>query len=63
MVVLGFTHLERPALEDVQKLEEKYGIILLAYEKPPEHAELNQDQIIQVQQLERKLGCRLIAYH
>jgi hypothetical protein len=62
MVALGFAHLEHPALKDLQEIEEKHGIVLLAYKKPPEHAALSQDQIIQIQQLERKLGCRLIAY-
>jgi hypothetical protein len=62
MVALGFAHLEHPVLKDLQEMEAKHGIILLAYEKPPEHAELTQDQLLQVQQLERKLRCRLIAY-
>jgi hypothetical protein len=62
MVTLGFAHLEHPALLDLQDIEKKHGIILLAYEKPPEHAALTQEQILQVQHLERKLGCRLIAY-
>jgi hypothetical protein len=62
MVTLGFAHLEHPALQGLQDLEKRHGIILLAYEKPPEPADLTQDQILQVQQLERKLSCRLIAY-
>jgi hypothetical protein len=62
MVTLGFAHLEETALRDVREMEKKHGIVLLAYEKPPEHAGLTQDQILAVQQLERKLGCRLIAY-
>jgi hypothetical protein len=62
MVVLGYAHLEPSVLEEVQDLEREYGIILLAFQKPPAPAELTQDQVIQIQQLERKLGCRLIAY-
>jgi hypothetical protein len=62
MVVLGFAHLDGPALENIQELEKKHALILLAYEKPPEPAPLTQDQILQVQQLERKMHCRLIAY-
>ncbi len=62
MVSLAFAHLEHPMVKEVQSLENKYGVILLAYEKPPEPADLTQDQIIEVQRFERKLGCRLIAY-
>jgi hypothetical protein len=62
MVALGFAHLEHPAIQDLRELEDKHGIVLLAYEKPLEIAKLTQDQIITVQQLERTLNCRLIAY-
>ncbi len=62
MVSLGFAHLENPALKDLRGLEEKYGIILLAYQKPLEPAELSQDQIVELQHLERKLKCRILAY-
>jgi hypothetical protein len=62
MTVLGFAHLDEPVLHDVRDLEKKHGIVLLAYEKPPEPADLTQDQLIQIQQLERTMGCRLIAY-
>jgi hypothetical protein len=62
MVVLGFAHIDDSALKDLQKMEKEYGIILLAYETPPEPAALTQDQIIQVQNLEKKIDCRLIAY-
>ncbi|MDD1677624.1 MAG: hypothetical protein LUO93_00375 [Methanomicrobiales archaeon] len=62
MAVIGYAHLEPPALKAVQDLEKKYELVLLAFQKPSATAELTQDQIIQIQQLERKLGCRLIAY-
>ncbi len=62
MTVLGFAHLQEPALQDVRDLEEKHGIVLLAYEKPPEPADLTQDQLIKIQELEQTMGCRLIAY-
>ena len=62
MVALGFAHPDEQALEEMRKLEEKHEIILIAYEKPPEPAELNHEQMLQLQALEKKTGYRLVAY-
>ena len=50
-------------LSDIRKLEAKWeGIILLAYEKPPELASLSSEQLKKLQKLEQELGVNLLAY-
>jgi hypothetical protein len=50
-------------LSDIRKLEAKWkGVILLAYEEPPELANLSSEQIRKLQKLEKELGVCLMAY-
>ncbi|MGB8779169.1 MAG: hypothetical protein WCD81_00785 [Candidatus Bathyarchaeia archaeon] len=50
-------------LNDIRKLEAKWkGVVVLAYEKAPEPANLSEEQLRRLQKLEKELGVVLIAY-
>jgi hypothetical protein len=50
-------------LNDIRKLEAKWkGVVILAYEKAPEPANLSKQQLRRLQELEKELGVVLVAY-
>lgn len=50
-------------LSDIRKLEAKWkGVVVLAYEKAPEPANLSTEQLRRLQELEKELGVVLVAY-
>lgn len=49
-------------LEEIRKLEEKLGIILVAYEKMHPYKKLSSQELSKIQTLEKDTGSILIAY-
>jgi hypothetical protein len=55
--------LTQDQLEEIKKLEERWkGVILLAYEKSAEPAQLSPEQLAKIQNMERELGVILVAF-
>jgi hypothetical protein len=55
--------LTEPQLKDIRQIEAKWkSIVLLAYEKPPELANLSSEQVRRLQKLEKELSVSLMAY-
>jgi hypothetical protein len=49
-------------LEEIRKLEEKMGVILVAYEKVHPFKKLSSQELSRIQTLEKDTGSILIAY-
>jgi len=49
-------------LEEIRKLEEKMGVILVAYEKMHPYKKLSSQELSRIQTLEKDTGSILIAY-
>ena len=50
-------------LKDIRKLEAKWkGVVVLAYEKAPEPANLSTEQLSRIMELEKELDVVLVAY-
>ena len=54
--------LDEKRLEKVRKLEEEFGVYLVALEKEFELAELPEDKLKELQEAEKELGVVLLAY-
>lgn len=49
-------------LDEVRKLEEQLGVILIAYEKVHPYKKLSSQELTKIQTLEKDTGSILIAY-
>lgn len=49
-------------LEEIRKLEEKLGVILVAYEKMHPFKKLSSQELSRIQTMEKDTGSILIAY-
>lgn len=54
--------LDPKSLEQLQQLESKLGVVLVALEHNPEPATLDSNQLELVKALEQKMGKVLVAY-
>ncbi len=49
-------------LDEIRKLEEKMGVILVAYEKMHPYKKLSSQELSRIQTLEKDTGSILVAY-
>jgi division protein CdvB (Snf7/Vps24/ESCRT-III family) len=54
--------LDQRQLEELKKLENRWNVLLLAYEKPGQYAELSPEEMKKIRSLEKKLDVILVAY-
>lgn len=58
-----FAKLTESQIEEIRKFEARWkNLVLLAYEKPIEPANLSSEQVKQIQRLEKELNVTLVAY-
>jgi hypothetical protein len=62
MVCPGYAKLTSEQMKEIQGLEQKHGLILLAHEKVMPFADLSSDRLAQLQKTEKEMGTILIAY-
>lgn len=55
-------HLSEDSLQEVRRLEEKIGVILVGYEKIPPYKKLSPQELTSIQSLEKNTGSILVAY-
>lgn len=49
-------------LEEIRRMEEKTGLVLVAYERLPKYKKLSPEELKKVQAMEREIGGLLVAY-
>ncbi len=52
----------REQLNEIQALEKRFGLILVAYEKIPMYKKLSPGELSRIQALEKEAGAILVAY-
>lgn len=65
VIVMECPHTAHPSgsqLEEIKKLEEKLGVILVAYDRVPPYKKLDSQSLLKIQSLEKDTGSILIAY-
>ncbi|HOT95480.1 MAG TPA: hypothetical protein PK089_09890 [Methanoregulaceae archaeon] len=54
--------LDDTAIDEIQELEERLGVILVAYEKVPPFKKLTDAELARIRAMERETGAILVAY-
>ena len=54
--------LKKTAVKEIQELEEKLGITLVAYEKIPSYKKMTPAGIVKLKAAEKETGAILVAY-
>jgi len=49
-------------LDEIKSLEEKLGVVLVAYDRVPSYKKLSADSLSKIQSLEKDTGSVLVAY-
>lgn len=62
MICPGPAELSHIQIEEIQALEKKLGVILVAYEQVPKIARLTAAEIETVQKVEKETGKIMLAY-
>ena len=55
-------YVDEEGVAQIQKLEKKFGMRIMAYTSPSIPGDLSAEQIKEVEELEKKLCVRLVAY-
>ena len=55
-------YVDEKGLAEIQALEKDLGNTLIAYNTPPQPANLPDEKLAKIKQLEKKLCVRLVAY-
>lgn len=54
--------LEDPQLDEIRRLEERLGVVLVGYERLPQYRQLSPADLENLRSLEREIGSVLVAY-
>jgi hypothetical protein len=54
--------LEDRQLDEIRRLEERLGVVLVGYERLPQYRQLSPGELERLQSVERETGSVLVAY-
>lgn len=54
--------LSEDSLQEIHRLEEKIGILLVGYEKIPLYKKLSSEELVSIQSFEKDTGSILVVY-
>jgi len=62
MQCTAYARISDEKLEKLQKYEEEFGTILVAYERMPDFAKLSDSELNEIREEEKRIGKVLVAY-